>query len=62
MPPFIILINLIFKLTNCFLEDYADKKEKTQMQKTLESRLVERTEKMSNQFIHSELEKFNRIL
>jgi site-specific DNA recombinase len=33
-------INLIFELTNCFLETYADKKEKTQLHKTLESRLV----------------------
>lgn len=33
-------INLIFELTNCYLEAYAYKKEKTQMQKTLESRLV----------------------
>ncbi len=55
-------VNMIFDLTNSFKTNYANKKEKTQIQNLLESSLVERTEKMSNQLLISELEKFDSIL
>ncbi len=51
---------MIFDLTNSFKANYLNKNKKTQIQNVLESRLVERAEKMSNQII-DELEKFDSI-
>ena len=53
-------MNMIFDLTNSFKDAYNVEIKKTQIQKVLESRLVEQTEKISNSITES-LAQFSKL-